>query len=89
MSVEKIEKEEEFQWFINTKKEIYINELFGANKIVAMSQLQTYRDELLKYLSSDSQKEILENLPLYEQKEKTKNLQEELSRIIQIINTHE
>jgi hypothetical protein len=89
MSVEKIEKEEEFQWFINTKKEIYINELFGANKIVAMSQLQTYRDELLKYLSSDSQKEILENLPLNEQKEKTKNLQEELSRIIQIINTHE
>jgi hypothetical protein len=89
MSVEKIEKEEEFQWFINTKKEIYINELFGENKIVAMSQLQTYRDELLKYLSSDSQKEILENLPFFDQKEKTKNLQEELSRIIQIINTHE
>jgi hypothetical protein len=89
MSVENIEQEEGFQWFINTKKEVYINELFGVNKIVAMHQLRSYRDELLKYLSLDSQKEILENLPIYEQKEKTKNLQEELSRIIQIINTHE
>lgn len=89
MSVENIEQEEGFQWFINTKKEVYINELFGVNKIVAMHQLRSYRDELLKYLSLDSQKEILENLPIYEQKEKTKNLHDELSRIIQIINTHE
>lgn len=89
MSVENIEQEEEFQWFVNTKKEIYINELFGVNKIVALHQLRAYRDELMKYLSINSQKELLDKLPLYEQKEKTKKLHEELSSIIQIINTHE
>ena len=89
MSVEKIEQAEGFQWFINTKKETYINELFGVNKIVALHQLRAYRDELMKYLSINSQKELLDKLPFYEQKEKTKKLQEELSSIIQIINTHE
>jgi hypothetical protein len=89
MSVEKIEQAEGFQWFINTKKEIYINELFAENKIIAIHQLRTYRDELMKYLSINSQKELLDKLPFYEQKEKTKKLQEELSSIIQIINTHE
>lgn len=89
MSVEKTEQEEGFQWFVNTKKETYINELFGVNKIVALHQLRAYRDELMKYLSINSQKELLDKLPFYEQKEKTKKLQEELSSIIQIINTHE